>query len=62
MKKTKAERAIELAKEAWGLNTDVYTFSIDSKEGDIYHVQVISNTMVIAYYDVNVKTGEVSER
>ena len=56
------EKAIEMAKQAWGLSTDSYTFSIDSKEGDIYHVQVISNAMVIANYDVNVKTGEVIEK
>ena len=51
-----------MAKDAWGLSTDSYTFSVDSKEGDVYHIQVISNAMVIAYYDVNVKTGEVTEK
>ena len=55
------EQAIEMAKQAWGLNTDVYTFAIDSKQGDVYRVSIISNATVIAYYDVNVKTGEVTE-
>ena len=55
------QQAIEMAKAAWGINTDAYTFTIDSKQGDVYRVSVISNAMVIAYYDVNVKTGEVTE-
>lgn len=55
------DKAIEMAKAAWGLSTDAYTFAIDLKQGDIYRVSVISNAIVIAYYDVNVKTGEVTE-
>ena len=50
-----------MAKQAWGLSTDAYTFAIDSKQGEVYRVSVISNAMVIAYYDVNVRTGEVTE-
>lgn len=56
------EKAIQMAKEAWGLDINSYTFTIDSKEGDIYHIQVNANAQAIAYYDVNVKTGEVTEK
>lgn len=57
----KEQKAIELAKKAWGENSDAYTFSIDYIEGNIYHVQVISNAQTIGYFDVNMETEEVKE-
>ena len=57
----KEQRAIELAKKAWGENSDAYTFSIDYIEGNIYHVQVISNAQTIGYFDVNMETEQVTE-
>ena len=56
------EKVINLAKEAWGISPDSYTFTIDSKQGDIYTVSVSANATVIAYYDINPKTGEVVEK
>ena len=57
----KEEKAIELAKKAWGENSSAYTFSVDYIEGNIYHIQVISNAQTIGYFDVNVETEEVNE-
>lgn len=57
----KEEKAIELAKKAWGENSSAYTFSVDYIEGNIYHIQVISNAQTIGYFDVNVDTEEVKE-
>lgn len=56
------EKVINLAKEAWGISPDSYTFAIDSKQGDIYTVSVSANATVIAYYEINPKTGEVIEK
>ena len=55
------EKAINLAKQKWGQNSDAYIFKVDYVEGDIYHVAVISNAMIISYMDVNIKTEEVTE-
>lgn len=55
------EKAINLAKEKWGQNSDAYIFKVDNVEGDIYHVSVVSNATIISYIDVNIKTGEVTE-
>ena len=55
------EKAINLAKQKWGQNSDAYIFKVDYVEGDIYHVAVVSNAMIISYMDVNIKTEEVTE-
>lgn len=55
------EKAINLAKKKWGQNSDTYIFKVDYVEGDIYHVAVVSNAMIISYMDVNIKTEEVTE-
>ena len=55
------EKAINLAKHKWGQNSDAYIFKVDYVEGDIYHVAVISNAMIISYMDVNINTEEVTE-
>lgn len=55
------EKAIELAKQKWGKGAEAYTFSVDSKNGDVYHIAVYANATVIEYMKVNVQTGEVSE-
>lgn len=55
------EKAIDLAKQKWGQNSDTYIFKVDYVEGDIYHVAVVSNAMIISYMDVNIKTEEVTE-
>lgn len=55
------EKAINLAKQKWGQNRDAYIFKVDYVEGDIYHVAVVSNAMIISYMDVNIKTEEVTE-
>ena len=55
------EKAINLAKQKWGQNSEAYIFKVDYVEGDIYHVAVVSNAMIISYMDVNIKTEEVTE-
>ena len=55
------EKAINLAKQKWGQNSDAYIFKVDYVEGDIYHVAVVSNATIISYMDVNIKTEEVTE-
>lgn len=55
------EKAIELAKQKWGKGAEAYTFSVDSKNGNVYHIAIYSNATVIEYMKVNVDTGEVIE-
>lgn len=59
-KKSNEEIVIELAKNKWG-NDSTVTFSIEEEKNDIYYVAVKSNATVIAWYEVNIKTEEVSE-
>ena len=60
------EKAIQLAKKAWGEGADVYQFAIDNAEGNIYTVAVrsanTSGVTTIAYYKVNVETEEVTQK
>ncbi len=56
------QTAIDFAKEKWGETSSSYNFVVEKVEGNIYHVAVISNTITIAYMDVNLATGEVTER
>lgn len=58
--KSNDEIAIDLAKSKWG-NDDTVTFSIEEKKGTVYYVAVKSDATVIAWYEVNVETEEVSE-
>jgi uncharacterized protein HemX len=55
------EKAIELAKQKWGNGAEAYTFSVDSKQGNFYHIAIYANATVIEYMKVNVDTGEVIE-
>ena len=62
--KTDDERAIELAKNKWGANDNTVTYSIATKNSsDEYIVSVSdSKTTVLAWYSVNISTGEVIEQ
>lgn len=57
------EKAINLAKKAWGENSDAYQFAIVNRENMIYTVEVRSVTpsasTTIGYYTVNLETGKV---
>lgn len=59
------EKAIELAKQAWGENSDAYQFVVGNREDHVYMIEVRSVTpsssMTIAYFSVDVKTGEVKK-
>ena len=56
------EAAIELAKQKWGETSSNYKFSVENVEGNIYHISIISNALTIAYMDVDMMTGEVTEK
>lgn len=60
---TNEEKVIELAKNKWGANDTTVTFNIMNREGDIYMVSVNNKetTAVMAWYQVNVATGEVTQ-
>lgn len=55
--------AIDLAKEEWGISVDSYDFQANLKSEGIYEVSVINKTdrTVITIYNVNIKTGTVTE-
>ena len=57
----KDEKAIQLVKNEWGKD-DTVTFSIEKKNGSKYRVAVRDDsTSVLAWYEVNTETWEVSE-
>lgn len=57
----KDEKAIQLVKNEWGKD-DTVTFSIEKKNGSKYRVAVRDNsTSVLAWYEVDTETWEVSE-
>ncbi len=60
---TDEEKVIELAKNTWGPNDNSVTFNIGNREGDIYMVSVNNKetTAVLAWYQVNIATGQVTE-
>ncbi len=55
------QTAIDFAKEKWGETSNSYNFVVENVEGNIYHIAVISNAITIAYMDVDLETGEVTE-
>ena len=59
---TEEEKVIELVKEAYGTEQGV-TFNIANKDGNIYNVSVndSSTTAVIAWYNVDISTGTVTQ-
>ena len=60
---TDEEKVIELVKNTWGPNDNSVTFNIGNREGDIYMVSVNNKetTAVLAWYQVNIATGQVTE-
>lgn len=56
------EKALKLAKEKWGEDISVY-FTVANKNGNTYNISVNSSetTQVLAWYSVNIETGEVEE-
>ena len=57
----KDDKAIQLVKKEWGEDKTV-TFSIEKKNGTKYRVAVRDNsTTVLAWYEVDTETWEVSE-
>ena len=58
---SKDEKVIDLVKKEWGQDDSV-TFSIEKKNGSKYRVAVRDNsTTVLAWYEVDTETWEVSE-
>ena len=58
---TDDEKALQLAKEKWGENDESVTYSIENKNGNIYHIAVKSNATTVVWYEVNIETWEISE-
>ena len=61
---TEEERkAIELVKNKWKEESNIVSFNIVDYEKNIYHISVndIQTTEVIAWYEVNIESGEVSD-
>ena len=57
----KDDKAIQLVKKEWGEDKTV-TFSIEKKNGNKYRVAIRdSSTTVLAWYEVDTETWEVSE-
>lgn len=56
------QTAIDFAKEKWGETSSSYNFVVENVEGNVYHIAVISNAITIAYMDVDLETGEVTEK
>lgn len=61
--KTNEEKVLEIAKKKWGENDSNVYFNIVNHENDIYVVSVNNKntTAVLAWYQVNVITGQVEE-
>ena len=55
------EKALQLAKEKWGEDDESVTYSIENKNGNIYHIAVKSNATTVIWYEVNIETWEISE-
>lgn len=55
--------AIDLAKQEWGISVESYDFQAELSSDGIYKVSVINKTdrTVITIYNVNIKTGTVTE-
>ena len=58
--KSKDDKAILLAKQEWGEDNGV-TFSVEEKKNSTYYVAVRSGGVVLAWYEVNTETWEISE-
>ena len=61
------ERAVELARQAWGENNEAYTFIVaNTIDANTYVVEVRSvspsGSMVIGYFEVNTTTETIKER
>ena len=56
-------KAVELAKQKFENEESGVTFSIVDHDNEIYHISVNDSqtTEVIAWYEVNIKSGEVSD-
>ena len=59
-KQSNDEKAIDLAKKEWGEDSSVQ-FSIEEKKENKYYIAVKSNATVVAWYEVNIDTWEISE-
>ena len=57
------ETAIELAKKEWGINVDAYIFEAEKNSDGTFEVTVRNQNdrNVVTVYQVNVKTGAVTE-
>ncbi len=62
-KETGKEKAIALAKKKWGQDDSSVTYKVEEHKGNEYQVSVNDKktTAALAWYKVNIKTGEVSE-
>ena len=60
---TNEEKAIALAKNKFRSKTKNVTFNIAKKDGNIYYVSVNDNrtTEVLAWYKIDIDSGEVSD-
>ena len=57
------DTAIELAKKEWGINVDAYIFEAEKNSDGTFEVTVRNQNdrNVVTVYQVNVKTGAVTE-
>ena len=58
------EKVLELVKNKWGANDSTVSFNIANHDGDNYMVSVNNKetTQVMAWYQVNLSTGEVTQQ
>ena len=61
--KTDDQKVIEMAKKKWGENDSTVSFNIENREGHIFKVSVRNKntTAALAWYTVNISTGEVTQ-
>lgn len=61
---TEEEKAIELVKEKWGAQDTSVAYAVANRDGNIYMISVTNKetTAVLAWYQVNMQTGEVVQQ
>lgn len=57
----KDEKSIKLAKQKWGENDTSVTYNIEQKENNLYYISVTRDANVLAWYEVNTDTWEISD-
>ena len=60
-KRSYDEIAIQIAENEWGDSDQSVRFSIEQKDGAIYHIAVKKDATVITWYEINVEEKTISE-